>query len=211
MGFRMSSTETPIVSKKSKPILAAKAKNVTIAASNSTKKSTAAKKKPSYVAMITQAIIELKQKKGSSRAAIMKHIAGATNTVPNALQVKKVVKKMVEEGTLVPGAEAGKTGSGSFKVSPAEKLRLKQAEKDAAKKVAQKAKKVDKNKVVVKGSTKKIAKKGPKKQPAKTFSSASASKKATGSAKKVTAKKVPKVKVAAKSKKMVAKPKKLKK
>merc|ERR1712083_358339 len=129
-------------------ILAAKAKNVTIAAASNSSKKSAAKKKPSYVAMITQAIIELKQKKGSSRAAIMKHIAGATNTVPNALQVKKIVKKMVEEGTLVPGAEAGKTGSGSFKVSPAEKLRLKQAEKAAAKKVAQKAKKVDKNKVV---------------------------------------------------------------
>merc|ERR1719209_2050289 len=142
----MSSTETPIISKKSQLILAAKANNVTIAASTSTKKSTAAKKKPSYAAMITQAIIELKQKKGSSRAAIMKHIAGATNTVPNALQVKKPVKKMVEEGTLVPGAEAGKTGSGSFKVSPAEKLRLKQAGKVAAKKVTtQKAKKVDNN------------------------------------------------------------------
>merc|ERR1719431_1912310 len=49
--------------------------------------------------------------------------------------------KMVEEGILVPGAQAGKSGSGSFKVSPGEKLRLKQAEKVAAKKVLQKEKK----------------------------------------------------------------------
>merc|ERR1712183_953176 len=39
--------------------------------------------------MITQAITEMKQKKGSSRVAILKHIAGATNSVPNAVLVKK--------------------------------------------------------------------------------------------------------------------------
>merc|ERR1719427_705346 len=85
--------------------------------------------------MITQAITEMNQKKGSSRAAILKHIAWATNTtVPNTLLVNKTMKKMVEEGTLVHGAQAGKTGSGSFKVTPGEKLRLKRAEKVSAKK-----------------------------------------------------------------------------
>merc|ERR1739845_239054 len=96
--------------------------------------------KPTYTTMITQAITEMKQKKGSSRVAILKHIAGATNSVPNAVLVKKTMKKMVEEGILVPGAQAGRSGSGSFKVSPGEKLRLKQAEKAAAKKVVQKEK-----------------------------------------------------------------------
>merc|ERR1719209_566404 len=183
----MSSTESPVVAKRSQPIPAAKAKKVTIVASNSTKKSTAAKKNPTYAAMITQAIIEMTQKKGSSRPSIMKHIAGVTNTVPNALLVKKTLKKMVESGTLVPGAEAGKTGSGSFKVSPVEKLRLKQAEKAAAKKAAQKAKKVDGTKTVSKKGSKKVIKKGPKKiakQDAKMSYTASASKKSTGSAKK---------------------------
>merc|ERR1719209_2703111 len=127
--FRMSSTKSPVEAKRSQPLPAAKAKKVTVAASNSTKESTAAKKKPTYAAMITQAIIEMKQKKGSSRPAIIKHIAGATNIVPNPLLVKKTLKKMVESGILVPGADAGKTGSGSFKVSPVEKLRLKQAVK----------------------------------------------------------------------------------
>merc|ERR1712212_1075276 len=104
-------------------------------------------------------------------------IAGTTNTVPNALQIKKTVKKMVESGALVPGADAGKTGSGSFKVSPAEKLRLKQAEKAAAKKVTQVAKKVNGTKKVVKQGSKKIAKRGPKKiakQVAKKSSSTTA-------------------------------------
>merc|ERR1719209_1782448 len=184
--FRMSSTESPVEAKKSQPLPAAKAKKVTIAASNSTKKSTSAKKKPTYAAMITQAIIEMKQKKGSSRTAIMKHIAGATNTVPNALLVKKTLKKMVESGTLVPGADAGKTGSGSFKVSPAEKLRLKQAEKAAAKKVTQMAKKATGTNKIVKAGAKKNVKRGPKKvakEVAKKSSSASSSKKSTGSAK----------------------------
>jgi len=200
-----------VVAKRSQPIPVAKAKKDTIAASNSTKKSTAAKKKPTYAAMITQAIIEMKQKKGSSRAAIMKHIAGVTNTVPNALLVKKTVKKMVEAGTLVPGADAGKTGSGNFKVSPVEKLRLKQAEKAAAKKVAQTVKKVNDTKKVVKKGSKKIVKEGSKKIAKQTTkkSAATASKKFTGSVKKVSAKKGPKGKVTAKSKKVGAKPKKV--
>merc|ERR1739842_205519 len=113
--------------------------------------------------MITQAITEMKQKKGSSRVAILKHIAGVTNSVPNAVLVKKTMKKMVDEGILVPGAQAGKSGSGSFKVSPGEKLRLKQAEKVAAKKVLQKEKKATAIKTAVEKGSKKIAKKGVKK------------------------------------------------
>merc|ERR1719431_314990 len=113
--------------------------------------------------MITQAITEMKQKKGSSRVAILKHIARVTNSVPNAVMVKKTMKKMVEEGILVPGAQAGKSGSGCFKVSPGEKLRLKQAEKAATKKVIQKEKTASGTKPAVKKGLKKVAKRGPKK------------------------------------------------
>merc|ERR1719466_468729 len=136
--------------------------------------------------MITQAITEMNQKKGSSRAAILKHIARATNTVPNTLLVNKTMKKMVEERTLVHGAQAGKTGSGSFKVSPGEKLRLKKAEKVSAKKAALKAKKAEGTATAAKKSTKKVAKKATKKV---------AKKAAKNIAKKVpkkVAKKVPK-------------------
>merc|ERR1712183_732767 len=151
--------------------------------------------------MITQAITEMKQKKGSSRVAILKHIAGATNSVPNAVMVKKTIKKMVEEGILVPGAQAGRFGSGSFKVSPGEKLRLKQAEKAAAKKVIQKEKKATAIKTIVKKGSKKIAKKGVKKVAKKS----SAAKTSSGSVtKKDAAKKNLKVMVPAKSKKVGA-------
>merc|ERR1719431_2554944 len=156
--------------------------------------------------MITQAITEMKQKKGSSRVAILKHIAGATNSVPNAVLVKKTMKKMVEEGILVPGAQAGKSGSGSYKVSPGEKLRLKQAEKAATKKVIQKEKKA----TAIKTTAKKGSKKTVKKAVKKVVKKASAAKKSSAS-KSVAAKNTSKVMVSAKSKKVVAKPKKVKK
>merc|ERR1719431_1024247 len=143
-------------------------------------------------------------KKGSSRAAILKHIARATNTVPNTLLVNKTMKKMVEEGTLVHGAQAGKPGSGSFKVSPGEKLRLKRAEKVSAKKAAQTAKKAEGTTTAAK-SAKKVSKKVPKKVLKKT----TAAKKSTGSVKQtVSAKKGSKT--VAKPKTVVVKSKKVK-
>merc|ERR1712000_527869 len=76
---------------------------------------------------------------GSSRQAILKHIASTYKIVPNSVMVNKVIKKMVEDGKLVAGAQAGKSGSGSFKVSIEEKTRIKQEEKAAAKKLQKKA------------------------------------------------------------------------
>merc|ERR1712013_169885 len=95
--------------------------------------------KSSYASMITEAIQKMKQKKGSSRQAIIKLIAGTSNTTPNALLITKTIKKMTEEGKLVPAAQAGHSGAGSFKISPQEKLRIKQEEKAAAKKEMKKA------------------------------------------------------------------------
>merc|ERR1719250_551263 len=127
--------------------------------------------------MITEAIQDLKQKKGSSRQAIIKHITGTSNIVPNALVITKTIKKMIEDGKLVPAAQAGHSGAGSFKISPQEKLRIMQAEKAAAKKEMKKTagtksksadgvKKVASKSVgvkkVVKKSAKKIAKKSLK-------------------------------------------------
>merc|ERR1719347_1745844 len=137
------------------------------------KKATPANKfKATYATMIAEAIQELNQKKGSSRQAIIKQISGKSNTVPNALLITKTLKKMVEDGKLVPGAQAGKSGSGSFKISPEEMTRIKQSERDVAKKERKLAagtkpsttgKKVAKkaagSKKVVKKSAKKVAKK----------------------------------------------------
>merc|ERR1712025_156252 len=141
-------------------------------------KKAAPKFKSSYASMIIEAIQEMKQKKGSSRQAIIKQIAGTSNTTPNALLITKTIKKMIEEGKLIPAAQAGHSGAGSFKISPQEKLRIKQAEKAAAKKGMKKAagtksadgaKKVASKAVgakkVVKKSAKKVAKK-PSKQVA---------------------------------------------
>merc|ERR1719427_1323197 len=179
--------------------------------------------------MITKAITEMNQKKGSSRAAILKHIARATNTVPNTLLVNKSMKKMVEEGTLVHGAQAGKTGSGSFKVSPGEKLRLKRAEKVSATKAALKAKKVEGTTTAAKSSVKKVSKKAAKKVakkvaknvakkvpkkvakkvPKKIVKKTTAAKNSTGSVKQtVSAKKGSKI--VAKPKTVVAESKKVK-
>merc|ERR1711862_823399 len=101
--------------------------------------------------------------------------------VPNALMVSKTLKKMIEEGRIVPGAQAGHSGAGSFKLSLQEKSSISKAEKAAAKKMV---KKDSSSKNVVNKSTagKKVAKKGAKnvaKKPAK-----SSSKKTSGSAPK---------------------------
>merc|ERR1712013_736752 len=113
--------------------------------------------------MITEAIQEMKQKKGSSRQAIIKHITGTSNIVPNALVITKTIKKMIEDGKLVPAAQAGHSGAGSFKISPQEKLRMKQAEKAAAKKEMKRAvgtKPAEGAKKVAKKSSKQSAQKG---------------------------------------------------
>merc|ERR1712013_95623 len=140
-----------------------------IIATNATSKKTAStsnKFKMSYAAMIIEAIQQLKQKKGSSRQAIMKQIAGKENIVPNALMITKTLKKMSEEGRIVPGAQAGHSGAGSYKLSSEEKSSISKAEKVAAKKVVKKSssskKVVNKSTVgnkVVKKSAKKVAKK----------------------------------------------------
>merc|ERR1712106_377957 len=72
--------------------------------------------------------------KGSSRQSIMKHLQG-TMKVDNHLMVNKTIKKMITDGKLVAGALAGKTGSGCFKVSAEEKIRIKQTERAEAKKL----------------------------------------------------------------------------
>merc|ERR1712112_340145 len=113
-------------------------KNMKVA-NDASKKKAAPRFKSSYTSMITEAILDLKQKKGSSRQAIIKHITGTSNIVPNALVITKTIKKMIEDGKLVPAAQAGHSGAGSFKIPPQEKLRIMQAEKAAAKKEMKKA------------------------------------------------------------------------
>ena len=165
--FRMSTTA-------SQPTSTAKVTKAMHAASK--KKTIPSNKfKMSYAAMITEAIQELKQKKGSSRQAIMKQIAGKENVVPNALMITKTLKKLIEEGRIVPGAQAGHSGAGSYKLSPQEKSSIGKAEKAAAKKVVKKTtstKKVVKKSTGGKKSVKKVAKKSTKSSSKKSGGSA---------------------------------------
>ena len=139
------------------------------------KASPTSKFKTSYATMIIEVIQELKQKKGSSRQAIMKQIAGKENVVPNALMITKTLKKLIEEGRIVPGAQAGHSGAGSYKLSPQEKSSIGKAEKAAAKKVVKKTtstKKVVKKSTGGKKSVKKVAKKSTKSSSKKSGGSA---------------------------------------
>merc|ERR1712025_1093440 len=121
---------------------------------------------PSYRTMITNALHATKERKGLSRPAIMKYMVGAS-IVPNPVLLNKMLKKLSDEGKVVPGADAGKSGAGCLKLSPEEKLRLLQVEKAALKKEKLKAKgsdvkKVFKKKVSVTKKSNEIAKKNAK-------------------------------------------------
>merc|ERR1712042_47719 len=169
-------------------------------------KTMASTSNPSYRTMITNALHATKERKGLSRPAIMKYMVGAS-IVPNPVLLNKMLKKMSDEGKVVPGAEAGKSGAGCFKLSPEEKLRLLQIEKAALKKEKLKAKssddvkKVSKKKVSVTKKSNEVAKKNvkggkvtkavkskPKPSSSKSKGSGVAKKKALGAKPKKTLK-----------------------
>eukprot|EP00092_Neocalanus_flemingeri_P006282 GFUD01006758.1.p1 GENE.GFUD01006758.1~~GFUD01006758.1.p1 ORF type:complete len:233 (-),score=54.85 GFUD01006758.1:103-801(-) len=93
---------------------------------------------PPYSAMVTEAIIELKQKKGSSRHSILQYMLENFEVEKSAAQplLNRAIKKMSTAGKLVPGALPGRNGAGSFKISAEEAKSIRQAEKAAIKKVA---------------------------------------------------------------------------
>merc|ERR1712042_201488 len=166
-------------------------------------KTMASTSNPSYRTMITNALHATKERKGLSRPAIMKYMVGAS-IIPNPVLLNKMLKKMSDEGKVVPGADAGKSGAGCFKLSPEEKLRLLQVEKAAIKKEKSKVKgtddvkKVSKKKVSVTKKSNEVAKKMAK---GGKVAKAVKSKPKPGSSK-------PKVSGVAKKKALGAKPKK---
>merc|ERR1711868_175140 len=132
--------------------------NMPAAAAPKAKKAPAAH--PKYSVMIAAAITALKDRTGSSRAAILKHIV-ANNKVDAAkaaTQVRLALKR---------GAAKGKN-AGSYKLVKVEKpKKVKKVKKPAAKKAAKKpaAKKAAKKPAAKKAAPKKkpAAKKAPKK------------------------------------------------
>merc|ERR1712212_721362 len=106
---------------------------------------------PPYASMITAAIKGLKDKKGSSRQAILKYIV-ANNKVDAAkagVRVKLALRKMVAAKKVVAAAAAGKKGAGSFKLP---------AKEPKAKKPKAKKPKAKKPKVAKKPAAKKVKK-----------------------------------------------------
>merc|ERR1711981_1306441 len=122
--------------------------------------------------MIAAALTALKDKKGSSKQAIVKHIM-ANNNMDGAdakainSRTKLALKKGLEKGTLKNSKGAGVTGS--FKL--AEKPKVKKEKKPKAKKPAKSPKKAaaKKPKAAKKSPAKKAkpAKKAPAKKAAK--------------------------------------------
>merc|ERR1739848_337763 len=121
---------------------------------------------PPYANMIVAAIKALKDKKGSSRQAILKYIV-ANNKVADAdkaaVRVKLALRKLVAAKKVVPAAAAGKKGAGSFKLPAKEPAAKKPTAKKAAK---PKAKKAAKPKAAKKPAAKKPAAKKAAKKPA---------------------------------------------
>merc|ERR1711881_330808 len=125
---------------------------------------------PPYANMITAAIKGLKDKKGSSRQAILKYVV-ANNKVDAtkaAVRVKLALRKMVVAKKVVAAAAAGKKGAGSFKLPVKEQKakKPKAAKKPAAKKVKKPAAKKVKKPAAKKPAAKKAAKKPAAKKAA---------------------------------------------
>ncbi|MEE8288729.1 MAG: histone H1/H5 family protein [Nitrosomonadaceae bacterium] len=136
---------------------------------------------PKFIDMIVAAIAALKERKGSSRHAIAKHIKANNNVNEHAdTYIKSGLRKGVVSGTLKQVKGTG--ASGSFKL--------------AEKKVAKPKKKAADPKKKKVSAKKPAAKKAPKKKAPKKAAKKPASKKKPAA--KKPAKKAPKKKAAAK-------------
>merc|ERR1711972_1186027 len=156
--------------------------------------------------MVVDAIVTQKERSGSSLSAIKNHLSSKYKIDVNqkAGALNRVLKKMREGGVLVPGAPAGRKGSGCFKLSAEEKERMIAAQRAAAKKLKAQQKSIL-GKVGSK-TPKKAAKKAVKKAPAKKASAAKKSATKKVSLAKKSAAKKPAVKKPAVKKPAVKKP-----
>merc|ERR1719204_1374313 len=113
--------------------------------------------------MVVDAIVTQKERLGSSLSAIKNHLSSKykIDVDQKAGALNRVLKKMREGGVLVPGAPAGRKGSGCLKLSAEEKERRTVAQRAAAKKLKAQQK-LGSGKVGSK-APKKIAKKPVKK------------------------------------------------
>merc|ERR1719290_878995 len=123
--------------------------------------------------MVVDAIVTQKERLGSSLSAIKNHLSSKYKIDVNqkAGALNRALKKMCEGGVLVPGASAGRKGSGCFKLSAEEKERMTVAQRAAAKKLKAQQKSTL-GKVGSKAPKKTAKKPAPKKMAAKPKSAA---------------------------------------
>jgi hypothetical protein len=150
---------------------------------------------PPVAQMVNEAISSLKERKGSSLAAVKKYVAANNKVDIEKLGpfIRRYLKKAVADGKLLQTKGTG--ASGSFKLAKPEKEEKKPKKKPAAKKPAKKA--------AAQKTPKKAAKKSPKKAAKK---SKSPKKEKKAKKPKVVKPKKPKTKPA-KSPKKATKPK----
>merc|ERR1712058_29230 len=175
--FKMSADEVQNVASEK---VEAPVKKTTVAKA---KKSTGAKKgtkgeakKMSYLEMVTDAITTMKDRSGSSRKAITRHIL-ETHKIDAAkvIHIRKAIAHGMEKGILKQARTSGK-GAGSFRVAKEEKpKKVTKPKKPVAKKVvkassagASTVKKNLQKKTVKKVAPKKVAKKAVAKTQEKT-------------------------------------------
>merc|ERR1712071_209489 len=159
----------------------------------SIKKTASIEGRLSFTQMVTVAILEQKERRGSSLDAIKKLIHQKFAVVPTEATsglVRRAIKKLQGDGAIISGAPAGRKGSGSFKLAPEEKTRLANDAKIKAKKAATPAMKQVKKAPVKKASVKKVKKAGAVKKMATGKKVKSAALKKLAAGKKVAGKKV---------------------
>ena len=151
---------------------------------------------PPVAQMVTAAITSLKERNGSSLAAIKKYIAAnyKCDVAKLAPFIRRFLKKCVADGKLQQIKASYKIVKSKVEKPKKKPVKKPKADKKPKKKVAKKPKKTDK----------------PKKAAAKPKKSAKSPKKAAKKADKPKKVKSPKKKAAAKPKKAAAKPKKAK-
>merc|ERR1719315_528891 len=148
-----------IISQKSKAeemsasVVATKKKPMKVKAATSTKAKTG---NPTYVKMVSTALSELKERRGSSRQAILKYMLAKYKVDVAVAQprLNKTLKKMIEMGEVVAGAKAGTSGAGCYKLSPEAKMALKKENNASRKKEVSAGKKSAGGKKVAKTSVK---------------------------------------------------------
>ncbi|GMS80226.1 hypothetical protein PENTCL1PPCAC_2401, partial [Pristionchus entomophagus] len=146
---------------------------------------------PPYASMVKQAIAGLADKKGSSRAAILKYVCGHFKVGDNVIQINSRIRAALKKGTAGGALNQvkGNGASGSFRLGEKKTAEKKKVTKSVKKPVAKKSTTASPKKKTVKKTSKTTKPKSPKKAKAPKKTAAAKPKKAKSPKKKTAAKK----------------------